>query len=125
MAGIKKRPPPDKISHPSVGTNAELADRAAKLSSLSEFKLTPEHLEPLLLSHENMLMWEYVIDIPSDAGGTRPQETGYAVKCERCGSQYVVSESPQKDECIYHWGRAYGVKMNGGRIYVVLNYSVP
>lgn len=117
MASIKKRPPPDQLSHPSVGTIAELAERTAKLSSLSEFKLKPEHLEPLLLSREDMLMWEYVVDVPSDTGGTRPYETGNTAKCERCSSQYVVSKSPSKDECIYHWGRAYASKVNGKLIH--------
>lgn len=125
MASIKKRPPPDKISHPSVGTIAELADRAAKLSSLAQFKLKPEHLEPLLLSREDMLMWEYVVDVPSDVGGTRPHETGNAAKCERCNSQYVVSKSPSKDECVYHWGRAYASKVNGRCIYAILQLAMP
>ena len=125
MASIKKRPAPDHLSHPSVGTIAELAQRTAKLSSLSEFKLKPEHLEPLLLSREDMLMWEYVVDVPSDTGGTRPYETGSTAKCERCNSQYVVSKSPSKDECIYHWGRAYASKMNGKRIHNILSTLCP
>lgn len=113
MASIKKRPIPDKLSHPSVGTTSELAERTAKLSSLSGFKLLPSHLEPLLLSRDDMIMWDYMVDVPSGIGGDRPNETGNVMKCERCNSQYAVTSSPTKDECVYHWGRAYGTKMNG------------
>lgn len=113
MGSIKKRPHPDKIAHHSVGTIAELSERTEKLSSLSEFKLLASHLESLILSRDDMVMWEYVVDAPPGLGGDRPSEVGNAVKCERCNSQFIVSSTPRPDECTYHWGRAYGTKVNG------------
>ncbi|KAF8305388.1 hypothetical protein DL93DRAFT_2172643 [Clavulina sp. PMI_390] len=115
MASIKKRPHPDSLSHPSVGTSGELAERAAKTSSLSEFKLKASHLEYLVLSRDDMILWEYVVDPPPGPGGDRPSEVGNAIKCERCDSQYVVTAKPSRTECVYHWGRAYGQKVNGVR----------
>lgn len=113
MASIKKRPAPDKLSHPSVGTIGELAERTAKASSLSNFKLLPAQLEPLLLTKEDMVMWDYVVEVPLGPGGDRPNENGNAMKCDRCNSQYIVAKDPALDECVYHWGRAYGTKVNG------------
>lgn len=113
IASIKKRPHPDMLSHASVGTVAELAERIAKLASLSEFDLRSSHLETLLLSKEDMTMWDFVTEIPPGEGGNHPAHDGELAKCDRCGVDFEVQPNPPSEQCTFHWGRLYPTKVNG------------
>lgn len=113
IGAVKRRSPPDSLSHISVGTEAEIASKKAKLSSLTEFTLKSSHLEPVLLTEEQLQAYEYVTKIPEGVGGDRPNEVGNVIKCERCGSPFTVAAVPTENECTYHWGRPYTTKANG------------
>ncbi|TFK55937.1 hypothetical protein OE88DRAFT_1621054 [Heliocybe sulcata] len=116
VAALKRRPVPDKVSHPSVGTEQELAERAEKRKSLESLQLTRAHLEPLMLTVEDMQKWGYVTEIPEGPGGDRPSEEGNTMKCERCKEQFLVKRMELADECTFHWGRPYSKQVNGERM---------
>jgi RNA exonuclease 1 len=109
-ASIKKRPPPTSITHPSVGTDASIAERVAQLSSLSSFHLLSKHLTSLLLKTDQMESYGYLLKVSEEKGGEKPNAVGTEIKCERC-SQKVILVSPstvaEMDKCQYHWGRPY------------------
>lgn len=116
VAALKRRPIPDSISHPSVGTEQDIATREEQRKSLESLRLTREHLEPLVLSMDDMKKWGYIVEIPEGVGGDRPSEEGQPAKCERCGQQFLVKRKELADECTYHWGRQYTKQVNGERM---------
>lgn len=115
IASIKKRPRPDSVSHPSVGTEGTLAARATELASLSSFHLRASHLQSVLLTPQQMEDYSYIASIPDGPGGDRPSELGNEVKCERCGEQFVVQSNPGAEECTFHWGKPFTSKVQGVR----------
>ena len=101
------------LSHPSVGTQADLAERAQRAQSLASHVLTPSQLAPLLLTRDEMHSGGYIIDIPSGPGGTVPSATGTRMTCDRCRSPYEVRDGPDMRECCYHWGKLLPSTLNG------------
>lgn len=119
IASLKSRAPPTSISHPSVGTSSDLASRASAAKALTSLTLTPAHLEPLLLTREELVRWGYIIDVPEEwgPGSDHPSAVDTRVKCERCNVVYVVKPVGEGgvtgEECTFHWGRPYTTKVNG------------
>ncbi|KZT20361.1 ribonuclease H-like protein [Neolentinus lepideus HHB14362 ss-1] len=116
VASLKRRPVPDKVSHPSVGTEQDLVERAEKRKSLESLQLTREYLEPLMLSLDDMQKWGYITEIPEGPGGDKPSEEGNTMKCERCRQQFLVKRLELADECTFHWGRPYSKQVNGEKM---------
>ena len=115
ISALKRRTKPDKISHPSVGTQAEIAKREADKQKLSSLRLTVAHLETYILSMDSMQKWGYITEVPAGEGGSRPSEEGAVQKCERCNESFMVKRKEEADECLYHWGRKFVNKQNGKR----------
>ncbi|KZT12482.1 Rexo1 protein [Laetiporus sulphureus 93-53] len=113
IASLKRRPFPDNASHPSVGTEGEIAARADTRKKLAALRLTAAQLEPYMLTMEEMRRWGYVVEIPPGPGGTRPSEVGVVKTCERCGQAFKVKPKGEADECVFHWGKALTTKANG------------
>ncbi|EKM59227.1 uncharacterized protein PHACADRAFT_113612 [Phanerochaete carnosa HHB-10118-sp] len=113
VAAIKRRPLPDSASHPSVGTEEEVAKRAEERKKLQSLKIMPSNLDPYILSPEQMRTWDYVVEIPPGPGGERPSEEGAVMKCERCGQPFKVKRMEEADECVFHWGKPFSSKTNG------------
>lgn len=113
IASIKRRPKPDSVNHLSVGTEGDIAKREEELKKLQSLKLTPQHLEPYLLSIEDMLQWGYVVEIPPGEGGERPSEEGSITTCDRCKEPFMVKRKEEADECVFHWGKPFTSKANG------------
>lgn len=119
IASLKARPPPTSISHPSVGTSADLTARAEASKALTSLTLTTAHLEPLLLTRDELVKWGYIIEVPEEwgPGGDRPSAVDTRVKCERCSVTYVVKPLGEGgvtgEECTFHWGRPYTTRVNG------------
>lgn len=113
IASIKQRPIPDSISHPSVGTEGDIAKRAEEKKQRDSLKLSVGHLEPYILSLEEMRQWGYVVEVPPGTGGDRPSEEGSVKTCERCNQPFKVKRKDEADECVFHWGRPYSSKANG------------
>lgn len=110
---LKRRPVPDSLSHPSVGTEADLQARAESRKSLDALRLTRAHLEPFVLSMADMQKWGYFVEVPDSPGGDQPSLEGKIAKCERCTQPFLVKRREEADECIYHWGKPITAKMNG------------
>ncbi|GJE84208.1 ribonuclease H-like protein [Phanerochaete sordida] len=113
IAAIKRRPAPDSSSHPSVGTEEEIMRRAEERKKLQALKILPSHLEPHILTPDQMRTWGYVLEPPPGPGGTRPSEEGAVMKCERCGQPFQVKRMQEADECVFHWGKPFSSKTNG------------
>ena len=110
---MKNRPKPDSISHPSVGTNAEITKREEDKKKLESLRLTTTHLEPYIMTLEQMETWGYIVQIPEGEGGSRPSEEGYVQTCERCAEPFMVKRKEEADECVFHWGRKFATRQNG------------
>ncbi|EIN10457.1 hypothetical protein PUNSTDRAFT_64972 [Punctularia strigosozonata HHB-11173 SS5] len=116
IAALKKRPKPDTTAHPSVGTEGQVKARQETKTKLEALRLTPEHLEPLIMSRAEMQAWGYLVDIPPGPGGEKPSEEGGVMKCDRCATMFQVKRKDEAEQCEYHWGRAYSTKINGERM---------
>ncbi|KAL5636456.1 hypothetical protein ACGC1H_000424 [Rhizoctonia solani] len=119
---IKKRPKPDRLTHPSVGTNGVIEARKAEAEAARNSMLRRAQLESALLTREQLIQWGYLVDVPEGPGGTRVNDEGRQTTCERCQALFVV-HAPQSEEewktlserCTYHWGRTYVNKTGGLR----------
>ncbi|KAH0839877.1 ribonuclease H-like protein [Lanmaoa asiatica] len=113
IASLKRRPIPTSISDPSVGTDEDIAARAEARNKLGALRLTRSVLTHLLMTTDTMQQWGYVTEIPDGDGGSKPHAVGQTTKCERCGQQYMVSNTPAHGECTYHWGKPFSRRLNG------------
>ncbi|KAH9943468.1 Rexo1 protein [Epithele typhae] len=80
------------ISHPSVGTESEVQAREEARKKIAALCLTTVHLEPYVLSMDQMKQWE-------------PHEEGSPMACDRCNQRFIVKRRENADHCRFHWGR--------------------
>ncbi|KAJ1309204.1 hypothetical protein OPQ81_004873 [Rhizoctonia solani] len=119
---IKKRPKPDRLAHPSVGTNGTIEARKAEAEAAKNSTVKRAQLQSALLTRDQLTQWGYLAEVPEGPGGTRVSDEGRQTTCERCQSLFVV-RAPQSEEerkemserCTYHWGRTYVNKTGGVR----------
>ncbi|KAG5648975.1 hypothetical protein DXG03_000324 [Asterophora parasitica] len=114
-AALKRRPIPDSLSHPSVGTEAEITQRADAQKAISALRLTPTHLAPYVISIDDMIKWGYFTAVPDSPGGTEPSLEGKIAKCERCSQPFQVKAQTEA-LCVHHWGKPYSIKVNGEKV---------
>ena len=90
-------------------------DLATRRNALTSQRLTRSELEPLLallLTHEDLLRWNCIVDIPVEwgPGGESPSAYGEILTCERCKEPYVVRPSDHgpavANACTHHWGKS-------------------
>lgn len=96
-----------------MGTDDDVQNRANSQKHSNSLRLTRTHLEPMVLSLEEMRKWGYVVDIPNGPGGEKPSEEGDVAKCERCAQPFKVKRAEEAEECLYHWGKPYMKSVNG------------
>ncbi|KAN0097510.1 Ribonuclease H-like domain containing protein [Tylopilus felleus] len=118
IASLKKRPIPTSISHPSVGTDEDIATRTEARNSLDALCLTRSILTHLVMSTDTMKQWRYITEIPDGEGGSKPHAVGQIIRCERCSNPYMVTNTPTNDECTYHWGKPFTKTINGEKLRV-------
>ncbi|KAG9317409.1 ribonuclease H-like protein [Chiua virens] len=116
IASLKKRPIPTSISHPSVGTDDDIAARAEARNKLDALVLTRPLLTHLLMTTDTMKQWGYITEIPNGEGGSEPHAVDRITKCERCGQSYMVTNTPTQNECSYHWGKPFNKTINGEKL---------
>ncbi|KAI9574727.1 ribonuclease H-like protein [Boletus coccyginus] len=116
IASLKKRPIPTSISHPSVGTDQDIAARTEARNKLDALRLTRSILTHLLMTTDTMQKWHYITEIPAGEGGSKPHAVGQVAKCERCGQPYMVTNTPAHEECTYHWGKPFSKTINGEKL---------
>lgn len=112
-----------------IGTSEAVKIKADKIKERKEGTLTIEKLEDtnLIAEYEQLQQFDYPLpsskssengaekDVQSDIlddwglGGTQADRTGEEVRCERCGTNFIVSplepESELRRACCYHWGK--------------------
>ena len=113
IAALKRRPIPNSVSHPSVGTEAEIVARAEAQKSLESLHLSRELLEPLVHSIDELKTWGYFLDIPPGPGGDQPSSEDMTAKCDRCAQYFQVKRMEAAEKCIYHWGKPYSTRVDG------------
>ena len=113
VAALKRRPIPISLSHPSVGTEAEVIARAEAQNSLKSLHLSRKLLEPLVHSVDQLKTWGYFLDLPSGPGGDQPSLEESIAKCDRCAQYFLVKRVEAAENCIYHWGKPYSTRVNG------------
>jgi RNA exonuclease 1 len=116
IGAIKKRVAPDSASHASVGTEADIVARAKLKTAVDSLDLKPQHIEPHIMSLDDLQKWGYFISIPPGPGGDEPSQEGKPATCERCNQVYVVRKDPDMTECSYHPIKAYFKNISGGLV---------
>lgn len=88
LVQLKRRPQP--TSEDETGTIVQYAERVKQLAEKEKGKLTREKVAKFIASRETLLVYDYVIEVPGDVGGSRPDEEGKVAKCDRCGTEWLV-----------------------------------
>ncbi|KZT50653.1 hypothetical protein CALCODRAFT_422460, partial [Calocera cornea HHB12733] len=116
LAGLKKRIVPTSASHPSVGTDSQVATKQREQQSLAALVVTASDIEAAVMTKEEMTTWEYVVDAPQEPGGNRVTDDGLTKTCERCRTDFVVQgEGFDTTACRFHWARPRMQKVPGGK----------
>jgi RNA exonuclease 1 len=113
IANLKRRPKPNNLSHPSVGTTGQVAKREIERNSIRNLVLSRDMLIPLLLSDKQMSDLGYVLDLPPGEGGDLRSHEGMETICDRCSQIFTVKVDPDAPDCTYHWGKIYSIKVPG------------
>ena len=113
IAALKRRPIPTSISHPSVGTEDEIAAREEARKELEALRLNTAALERLVHPVERLEKWGYFVEVPSTSGGTEPSLEGKVTKCDRCSQPFQVKRMEEAEKCVYHWGKALYTRQGG------------
>jgi hypothetical protein len=133
LIALKKRPPPPSstlsLSDPLLGTQSTylVAQAALARSSAVASLLSAAAIAPFILSPKDLVKWEYVTEVPSTLGGSRPHSEGETQTCSRCDKAFVVppggvaslesegdEEAREKSKCWYHHGRRRWSKERDG-----------
>lgn len=88
LARLKKRPPVTSVDQ--AGTLEDDIDRAKKAEEEEKSRLTPERISRFVSNRDTLLLYDYVVDVPSSEGGCVPTEEGNLRKCDRCGKDWRV-----------------------------------
>ncbi|KAG8696642.1 RNA exonuclease 3 [Ceratobasidium sp. 395] len=94
---IKKRPKPNHISHPSVGTQGRIEAKRAEAELAKNSVVKRSQLEHAILSRDQLTKWGYLVEVPDGPGGTRVSDEGQEAHCERCQTLFIV-HAPQSEE---------------------------
>lgn len=121
---ISRRPVPDSVDHPSVGTVKESRAKVEKAEKEAAGRLTRASVEKYLLPLDEFEAWRY--PDPKDpallsGGGEVPDGEGERHACGRCKLEFVVSSKDLKErfgECRYHYGRIVPERIDGRRKWI-------
>lgn len=128
LVALKKRPlAPSTLNvktiahHPSLGTQSTYLAAQASLLAAASSPLTPEAIQPFVLSLDDLNKWGYLTSIPSTIGNSHPTSEGEESFCSRCDQSFTVPvggldgiEILQK--CWFHHGRRrWGKDEDGSR----------
>jgi RNA exonuclease 1 len=120
---VMKRPLPDSVKHPSVGTLRESRARVEAAAKEALSKLTYETCEQYILPVSEYADWGY----PDPADDTlvhppdmEPDAEGQEKTCDRCNALFIVSAKHKEErlrakECRHHWGRLQPEQVEGRR----------
>jgi RNA exonuclease 1 len=117
---ISRRPPPDSLDHPSVGTARVSRTATTKADKEAAGRLTRKRCERYILPRSAYETWRYPdpADISLLHGDQKPDAAGTSQKCDRCQADFLVTTSAfseRKGECVYHYGKLLPDKIEGKR----------
>lgn len=125
VAALKRRRPPDSVSHTSVGTEDDIFARAEAQKLLVSLRVSRLKIEQLVHSIAELEKWGYIVNPPSGPGGDQPSLEGKVSKCERCAQPFQVKRMEKADQCVYHWGKPYTSRVNGEKTRIYTCCSRP
>lgn len=130
---MKKRPPIRRVEE--ACTLEEWDARSLAQESEARNKLSVQKVAQLAMTGEDMVSYDYVIEIPDGFGGSIPTEEGGSRTCDRCATQYIVhgnlnevrqsclaeraslnSQQIEARSCQHHWGRLGTTKTGKKRV---------
>ncbi|WOO85734.1 Exonuclease GOR [Vanrija pseudolonga] len=118
---VSRRPPPDSVSHPSIGTvkQSRAATEAAKVKSAS--RLTRDRIERYYHSPESLALWGYPDSTDNELQHPSTHQVnaeGELHLCGRCKTEFIVSTSQELGDCRYHYGKLAPERAEGRRVWV-------
>ncbi|WWC68355.1 uncharacterized protein I206_102280 [Kwoniella pini CBS 10737] len=123
---ISRRPPPNSINHPSVGTVKEsrIAFEIAEKEKAS--KLSREKIEKYCLPLDHFENWRYpnpndLILVDSNISHSKPDGEGEEHICSRCKVSFIVSSKNLENrigECKFHYGKTIPERIEGKRKWI-------
>jgi RNA exonuclease 1 len=121
---ISRRPPPDSLDHPSIGTLRESRLATERAEKAKSSRLTREAISKFHLPIEDLQLWGYP-DITdsglTDGGGEAPNGEGEEHTCQRCKNPFVVSSKDLEKrfgECRFHPLRTAPQRVEGRRKWI-------
>ena len=121
---VSRRPPPDTINHPSVGTVKQSRAAHERVEKEKASRPTRSRVQGYCMSIQDMIDWGYP-DPSNDAltqgGGEEPDAQGTTQTCSRCKVQFIVSTEnldTRLGECRYHYGRMAPERVEGRRQWI-------
>ncbi|WWC60601.1 uncharacterized protein I303_103175 [Kwoniella dejecticola CBS 10117] len=123
---ISRRPPPDSVDHPSVGTVKESRAAFELAEKEKASKLSRHKIEQYCLPLDQFDIWRYPNPndpdlLSSDIAGSKPDGEGEEHTCSRCKVPFVVSSKDIEGrigECKYHYGRPVPERIEGRRKWI-------
>ncbi|CAD6584729.1 MAG: RNA exonuclease 3 [Tremellales sp. Tagirdzhanova-0007] len=121
---ISRRPHPDSVAHPSIGTVRESRIAFAEAEKRRASRLTRDRVERYCLPVKQFPIWRY--PDPTDSslgsgGGEDPSAEGTTQTCSRCKIPFsVLSVNPESrfGECRFHYGRTAPELIEGRRKWI-------
>ncbi|GAA6032601.1 hypothetical protein JCM8097_004835 [Rhodosporidiobolus ruineniae] len=114
LARLKKRAPARTVEE--TGTLEDEAARAVEKAEELEGRLTRARVAKFVASKEKLRSFDYMLEVPSGAGGDKVTEEGNVRVCDRCKKEFVVRGDLSEDDrhaCAYHYGRVVTEKIGG------------
>ena len=117
---ISRRPPPDTVDHPSVGTVKESREAHDRVAKENAGRLERVRIEGYCTPVDQLLEWGYpdYNDGSLCDGDTEPSAEGTTQVCDRCKVNFVVSAQhldERMGECRFHTSRPLPERVEGRR----------
>ncbi|WRT65966.1 uncharacterized protein IL334_002917 [Kwoniella shivajii] len=123
---VSRRPPPDKLDHPSIGTVKESRANFEVQEKAQASRLHRARIERYCLPLADFDIWRY--PNPNDENlfnpeltGTEPNAEGTENMCSRCKVPFIVSSKDlekRHGECRFHYGRPVPERIEGRRKWI-------
>lgn len=120
---ISRRPIPDSLDHPSVGTVKESRIAVESAEKVQASRPTRDRVKDYCLPLDQFVEWRY--PDPTDGelitgGGENPSAEGTSQECSRCRTIFVVTPAKDADPhgCKFHYGKTAPERIEGRRKWI-------
>lgn len=121
---VSRRPPPDSLDHPSIGTNKESRTAHERVEKARASRPTRSRVEQYCLAPNEFREWAYPDPLDPELclnGGEEPDAEGTLQDCSRCKVPFTVSSKDLEQrvgECKFHYGRTAPERVEGRRKWI-------